>query len=114
LLQAYGNEALGLLLCVGSNLIGILTVPFYLKAILSSASDVRLDAIGLLIQLIICILVPLAIGKLLRDLVRPIKTFVTKHKTAFSLLNNGSLICIVWQSISRSQVRLHKYHVIFL
>jgi predicted Na+-dependent transporter len=90
---------------VGSNLIGIATVPFYLKAVLSSASNISLDAVKLLIQLLLCILAPLIIGKVLQDTLKDVRDFVRKHKVGFMLLNNGSLILIVWQSISRAEVR---------
>lgn len=102
--QAYGNGALALLLCVGSNTIGIATIPFFLKAMLSSSTSVSLNAVDLLIKLVIGILVPLAIGKLLLN-IPAVERFTKKHKTVLKLLNNGSLIMVLWQSISRAQVQ---------
>lgn len=49
-----GNAALALLLTVGSNLLGILTVPFAVKLILDS-EDFNLDALSLLLKLLITI-----------------------------------------------------------
>lgn len=103
-MQAYGNSALALLLCVGSNTIGIFTVPYLLRVILSSTSGVNLDAVALLTKLVITILVPLVIGKVLLELIPAVQRFVKEHKTLMKLLNNGSLVSIVWQSISRAQV----------
>lgn len=102
-MQAYGNAALALLLCVGSNTIGIATIPFFLQAMLSSSTDVSLDAVDLLIKLVIGILVPLTIGKLLLN-IPAIQRFTKNQKTVLKLLNNGSLIMVLWQSISRAQV----------
>lgn len=101
--QAYGNAALALMLTVATNLLGVVTVPFLLKVVVSTAGNVDLDAVGLLINLLLTLLLPLAVGKLLQDLVPPVKRFVRKHKVAFGLVNNGSLIIIVWQTLSRAQ-----------
>ena len=90
---------------VGSNTIGIFTVPYFLRGILSSTSGISLDAVALLTQLVLTILVPLFIGKGLLELVPAVQRFVKKHKTLMKILNNGSLVSIVWQSISRAQVR---------
>lgn len=105
-LQAYGNAALALLLCVGSNTIGIGTIPFLLEAILSSSTDVNLDAVDLLIKLVIGVLVPLAIGKLFL-LIPAVQQFTKNHKTLLKLLSNGSLIMVLWQSISRAEAWCH-------
>lgn len=70
---------------------------------LSSSVDVKLDAVALLIKLVIGILVPLFIGKLLLSL-SAVKKFTTNHKTLLKMLSNGSLIMVLWQSISRAQV----------
>lgn len=105
MVQAYGNSALALLLCVGSNTIGIFTVPYLLQGILSSTAGINLDAVELLVKLLITILLPLIIGKALLEFVPAVQRFVKEHKTLMKLLNNGSLVSIVWQSISRAQVR---------
>jgi predicted Na+-dependent transporter len=110
-LQAYGNGSLALLLCVVGNSIGIFTVPYLLKFMLSSGG-VSLDAVKLLINLIICILVPLVIGKFLLEVSAGVKSVVGKFPTTLKLLNNGSLIAIVWQSVSRAQVRHGRQNVI--
>ena len=98
-----GNAALALLLTVSTNLLGIVTVPFMLQAILSSsAAKVAIDAANLLIKLCITILAPLVLGKLVRDLVRPVEAAMKVHKKKMSMLNNGCLATVVWLTISRS------------
>ena len=101
--QARGNAALALMLTVVTNLVGIFTVPFILKGMLGGSS-VSLDAVTLLVKLLITILAPLSIGKAVREIVPKVPAFVTRHKTALSLLSNGSLIMIVWMTISDAQV----------
>ena len=61
-----GNAALALLLTVGSILLGILTVPFAVKFVLSDVDGLNFDAVSLLIKLGITILAPLTFGKMLR------------------------------------------------
>lgn len=102
--QAYGNAALALMLTVTSNLIGIVSTPFLLKAIFDS-SNASLDAVDLLIKLLLTILLPLAVGKAAQTLVPGIKPRIKKHKTLLSFISNASLIMIVWQTISGSQVQ---------
>ena len=77
-------------------------MPFILKAMLSTA---QLDAVSLLVKLVITVLVPLLLGKLAREVVPKAQPWVKRHKTALSLLSNGSLICTVWQTISEAQAR---------
>ena len=65
-----GNTALALLLTSGSNLLGILTMPFMLCAVLG-AGDVggAIKPIALLITLVQSILVPLSLGAGMRAFV---------------------------------------------
>jgi solute carrier family 10 (sodium/bile acid cotransporter), member 7 len=93
------------MLCVVSNLLGIVTVPFILKGILSNANT-SLNAVSLLLKLAVTILVPLILGKLAQDCVPGVKGKVKAHRMALTLINNGSLTVIVWQTISDAQVRV--------
>ena len=58
-----GNTALALLLTIGSNLLGILTMPFVLCAVLG-AGDIAsaIKPVALLFTLVQSILVPLSVG----------------------------------------------------
>ena len=97
-----GNSALALLLTVSTNLLGIVTVPFMLQFIFGSSTEVSIDAQNLLIKLLLTILLPLAVGKLVRDLAKPVETFMKANKKRMSMLNNACLAAVVWQTISRS------------
>jgi sodium/bile acid cotransporter 7 len=105
--QAGGNGALALLLTVTTNMLGVVTSPFMLDAVLKSegsktSSDVSFDAVSLLVKLIVTVMIPLFLGKALREVVPGMKTWVSRHKTLLKVINNGSLVLIVWQTISRS------------
>lgn len=99
-----GNEGLALLLTVASNLLGIFTMPVWMKALFSGSSlDVHVDIPNLLAKLVITILVPSVAGKALRELPplgSRVKAFTRDWKTALALFSVFNLAMIVWQSLS--------------
>ncbi|QDZ18246.1 putative sodium/metabolite cotransporter [Chloropicon primus] len=101
--QGGGNAALALLLTVGTNLLGILTVPFAVKLVLDSEEDFDFDALSLLIKLAITILAPLILGKLLRHSHQALGKFAKEKKQKFSMANSLCLVLIVWQTLSKAQ-----------
>lgn len=100
---ARGNAALALMLTVITNVLAVFILPFTVPLVISQAQSVSLDPVDMLIKLVLTILVPLLIGKALREAFAWVRTQVDKHKVALGLLNNGSLICIVWQTLSAAQ-----------
>lgn len=50
--KAGGNDALALLLTVTTNLLGVISVPFFVKAVLRSSGGASIDAVKLLIKLV--------------------------------------------------------------
>eukprot|EP01026_Neomeris_dumetosa_P061491 TRINITY_DN5804_c0_g1_i1.p1 TRINITY_DN5804_c0_g1~~TRINITY_DN5804_c0_g1_i1.p1 ORF type:complete len:288 (-),score=33.26 TRINITY_DN5804_c0_g1_i1:685-1548(-) len=99
-----GNYALALMITVCSNVLGVLTVPFALKLILEGVvSGISINAEELLIKLLLTILLPLLIGKGVQMASKRVQEFGKQYKTELSLINNGSLVMIVWQTISSSQ-----------
>mmetsp|Transcript_7991 Transcript_7991/g.12122 ORF Transcript_7991/g.12122 Transcript_7991/m.12122 type:complete len:361 (-) Transcript_7991:240-1322(-) len=99
--QAYGNNVLALLLTVMTNLIAVVTIPLWLKAVISGA-NASIDAVELLIKLLITVLLPLIIGQVLRAVIPGIKGWVNEQKTFLKLAGNFSLVLVVWQTMSRS------------
>ena len=91
------------MLTIVTNVLGVFILPFTVPLVISQAQSVSLDPVSLLVKLVMTILVPLIIGKILRESSQWIRNQVTKHKVALGLLNNGSLICIVWQTLSSAQ-----------
>ena len=62
--RAGGDGATALILAVGLNLIGILTIPLNLQWTLGAV--VRLDTVGLLLKLVLLVLFPAIIGQILK------------------------------------------------
>jgi len=102
---AKGNFALALLLTVCTNLLGVLTVPFYLSALLG-VGGFKLDPVPLLVNLLMMILLPLAVGKAVRELSPRAQAFVKAHKKLVGNFANTCLIMIPWMKISVSQPKI--------
>jgi sodium/bile acid cotransporter 7 len=88
---------------VTTNLLGIVTVPFEFRLVLSSmpgANVVSVDPQNLVVKLLLTVLVPSVLGKLARDLSKPVCSFVTKYKVQLSLFSTLNLAAIVWQTLS--------------
>ena len=101
--QAYGNGTLALMLTVTTNLLGILTVPFFVQWIVASGTSVEIDAADLLMKMALTILVPLIVGKVIRESSQTVQELVKAHKVALGLISNANLIYIVWQNLSTSR-----------
>ena len=89
------------MLTVGTNLLGIVTMPFMLGLVLNGA-NVSLDALDLLFPLGLTIFLPLAVGKVFRDSVAAVPLFMRANKVLMGIVNNGSLAFVVFQVASRS------------
>lgn len=50
--KAGGNDALALLLTVTTNLLGVLTVPFFVQLVVQAGEDASIDPVSLLIKLV--------------------------------------------------------------
>ncbi|EFJ44406.1 hypothetical protein VOLCADRAFT_82799 [Volvox carteri f. nagariensis] len=116
-IQGYGNAALALLMTVCTNILGIFISPLVVKLILSSAiKDIKVDAVDLVIKLGVSIIIPLLVGKSVRELWAPALRFAKKYKVPLYLVNQFQIVMIVWQTLSHSQHELLKqklYDVVF-
>uniref|UniRef100_A0A0G4GZ81 Sodium/bile acid cotransporter n=1 Tax=Chromera velia CCMP2878 TaxID=1169474 RepID=A0A0G4GZ81_9ALVE len=102
-LRSKGNVALGVLISVLSNLLGVFSVPFALKLILQSAGEVQnLSAVKLLTDLLITVLAPVLIGKAFRDLIPGVQRWVDSHKTLVTVGIVLHLAMIVMQGVAGS------------
>lgn len=72
-IQGYGNGALGLLFTVAGNVTGIVTAPLMVKAVLGSLTDAKINSLDLLVKLGVSILMPVLVGKAIREAVKPIR-----------------------------------------
>ena len=106
---AKGNQALALALTVVTNLLGILTVPYLLRAVMTgspAASAIRIDPADLAIKLVFTVLVPTAVGAAARRASPRLAAWVGAHRTALSLFSHCNIICIVWQTLSAASAVL--------
>jgi len=65
-----GNSLWALILTIGLNGLGVLTIPFVLKLCLRTAAEVEVDPLPLLGKLVLLVLVPFVAGGLVRGVAR--------------------------------------------
>jgi sodium/bile acid cotransporter 7 len=98
---AKGNQALALLLTVGTNILGIVTVPHLLKFLLGGQTGLAsLDPQDLTFKLTLTALVPTIVGHLAARSSNTVREFVKRNRVPLSLFSTLNLIAMVWQSLS--------------
>lgn len=100
---AEGNVALSLMQTVTTNVIGSLTVPIMLSAVIGGGSDVHFSPTKMIVQLCFTCLVPSLVGKCMREFIPGVAQFVTKYKMYFSLFSSLNLCMVLWQTMSNSR-----------
>jgi len=101
---ALGNIPLSLFICVLTNLASILTIPFLLNLFLQFGdTPITLPVVQMLTGLTIKVLVPTAIGQMLRPFV---KNAIAPYKKAFSIFNQLIVLMIVLNAVSSSTARI--------
>lgn len=101
---ALGNIPLSLFICVLTNLASILTIPFLLNLFLQFGdTPISLPVVQMLTGLTIKVLVPTAIGQILRPFV---KNAIAPYKKAFSIFNQLIVLMIVLNAVSSSTSRI--------
>jgi solute carrier family 10 (sodium/bile acid cotransporter), member 7 len=108
--QANGNVALGLLLTVVTNLLGIVTMPLMLLLTFLNVgknTSVQIDVGILLYKLCLYIALPLFLGKLIQSYSNKTRVFVTKHKIGMKLLSSFLLVMVPWMKVSTSVEKMN-------
>ncbi|XP_074572690.1 putative sodium/metabolite cotransporter BASS4, chloroplastic [Curcuma longa] len=98
-----GNTALALAMTVLSNLLGILIVPFSLSKLIGAGTGVSMPTGQLFKSLVMTLLVPLILGKVLRDSSESIAEFVDRNRQSLSMLSAVLLSLVPWMQVSRSR-----------
>ena len=115
--QAGGNVVFALFLVVVTNLLGILTMPFFLQLAFSGVgSGAEIDAVALLVKLLLYILLPLVLGKCARHMFK-LGGFVARWKLAMKFTSSFLLVMIPWMSVSTSRnkvMQLDGLSIVFL
>lgn len=112
---ARGNVALALLLTVLTNLGGVFVVPFTVMAAVDvmqqGSGRIELSATALLGKLCLVVLIPLVIGKSLRN---TCGRWVDSYHSALATASNAALVLISWMQFSLSSTRLRDLAIVDL
>ncbi|KAM6600593.1 hypothetical protein CsatA_020202 [Cannabis sativa] len=100
---AGGNSALALAMTVISNLLGILIIPFSISKFIASGVGVSVPTKQLLKSLVLTLLVPLILGKVVRESFRGLADFVDQNRKLFSQISAVLLSLVPWMQVSRSR-----------
>ncbi|KAF8008955.1 hypothetical protein BT93_J0066 [Corymbia citriodora subsp. variegata] len=84
---AGGNSALALAMTVISNLLGILLVPFSISKFIADGVGVTVPTKQLFKSLVLTLLIPLILGKILRESFRGLADFVDDNRKLFSRIS---------------------------
>eukprot|EP00942_MAST-04A_sp_MAST-4A-sp1_P002027 g2027.t1 len=109
--QANGNVALGLLLTVVTNLLGILTMPPMLLLTFLNVgknTSVQIDVGVLLYKLCLYIALPLFLGKLIQSYSEKVRIFVKGHKIGMKLASSFLLVMVPWMKVSTSVEKMNQ------
>lgn len=100
--ECYGNASLALLLCVGTTLVSIVTMPFTIPFFALSGADTAIDRVNFLLNLCLTILLPLVIGKAVRELVPHALHYIDRFATALKYTSSISLILLPFIQVSNA------------
>ncbi|KAK4756103.1 hypothetical protein SAY87_009860 [Trapa incisa] len=103
---AGANSALALAMTVISNLLGILIVPFSISKLIADGIGVTVPTEQLFRSLILTLLLPLILGKILRESIGGLSEFVDARKKLFSKISAIFLSLVPWIQVSRSSALL--------
>lgn len=100
---AGGNSALALAMTVISNMLGILIVPFSISKFIADGVGVSVPTKQLFRSLVLTLLIPLILGKVLRESFKGLGDFVDQNRKLFSRLSALFLGLVPWIQVSRSR-----------
>ncbi|KAK2400442.1 Sodium Bile acid symporter family [Trifolium repens] len=100
---AGSNSALALAMTVISNLLGILIIPFSITKFVASGVGVTLPTKQLFKSLVLTILIPLILGKVLRESFKGVADFVDRNRKLFSGISAFFLSLVPWIQVSKSR-----------
>lgn len=67
------------------------------------SEELKIDYVPLFIKLLLSCLAPTLAGKAARELLPPARRLAEAHGPALSIVSNGALALIIWQTISSAQ-----------
>lgn len=102
--KARGNDAVSLLITVGTNLSCFVLTPLWLEW--TTEARVELDTVRLMIDLVVAVLVPSVMGQLLR-LVPPLHRQATRYRTGIGTVAQMLIELLVLTAALRAGTVLH-------
>ena len=107
ILTAYarGNVALSVFICIATHFIGVATIPIMLNLLLRTGVGVELPVLTILSGLVLKVLVPLAIGQVLKP---HVGRFVNKYASAISVFQTIIILLMVLTAVASSAERLNQ------
>ncbi|XP_074290086.1 putative sodium/metabolite cotransporter BASS4, chloroplastic [Silene latifolia] len=100
---AKGNFALALAMTVISNLLGILVVPFTVSKFVGAGVGISIPTEQLFKSLVITLLIPLILGKVLREAVDGVGKFADNNRKLLSITSAVFLSLVPWIQVSKSR-----------
>ncbi|KAK4593357.1 hypothetical protein RGQ29_017464 [Quercus rubra] len=100
---AGGNSALALAMTVISNMLGILIIPFSISKSIADGVGVSVPTEQLFRSLVLTLLVPLIVGKVLREFFKGLGDFADQNRKLFLKLSALFLSLVPWIQVSRSR-----------
>ncbi|XP_020111813.1 probable sodium/metabolite cotransporter BASS4, chloroplastic isoform X1 [Ananas comosus] len=100
---ARGNSALALAMTVISNLLGIMIVPLSLSMFIGAGAGVSVPTMPLFKSLVNTLLIPLILGKVVRETLKGVAEFADQNRRAFSMISAILLSLVPWIQVSRSR-----------
>ncbi|XP_008784001.1 probable sodium/metabolite cotransporter BASS4, chloroplastic isoform X1 [Phoenix dactylifera] len=100
---AGGNAALALAMTVISNLLGIMIVPFSISRYIGAGAGVSVPTLQLFKSLITNLVVPLILGKVIRDSSERMAEYVDRNLRSFAMISAVLLSLVPWMQVSRSR-----------
>ncbi len=116
--KAHGNDAISLLVTLVTNTASIITIPFWLITATTwfplpgpagsvglAGSGPLLDLRQTVMELMVGVLLPIALGQILRQPAR-ISAWATRHKVGISVLAQILILVMVWSAAVKGGVRI--------
>ncbi|GLT88750.1 hypothetical protein SLE2022_067610 [Rubroshorea leprosula] len=100
---AGGNSALALAMTVISNMLGILIIPFSVSKFIADGVGISVPTGQLFRSLVLTLLIPLILGKILRESFEDLAAFVDQNRKLFSKISALLLGLVPWIQVSRSR-----------
>lgn len=101
---ALGNIPLSLFICIASNFLAVLTIPFSLELLLKFGQTIDIPVFQVIKSLIIIVLIPLVIGQSLRGKIKNIAS----HERTFSIFSQMIVLLIMLNSVASSTSEILK------